>query len=172
MKGMWARLKYLTLISLVFFIVGVFYGVCDGKISVPGFLQPSEASAKDIILNNLRIGGVIIVAGWISGGLLSNIIILGNGYLIGYVISYVTAFYGMDSIYRGLLPHFFFELLGLLFCATVGSFSARILWKWLKNKPQEFSLIIKDGLTLLACALLMIVIAGFIEGNISRVTLQ
>ncbi|MCY9657573.1 stage II sporulation protein M [Paenibacillus chondroitinus] len=169
---MWARQKYLALISLVFFIVGVFYGVCDGENNVPGFLQPSEASAKDIIINNLRIGGVIIVAGWVSAGLLSNIIILGNGYLIGYVISYVTSFYGMNSIYRGLLPHFFFELLGLLFCATVGSFSARILWIWFKNKPQEISLMVKDGLTLLFCALLMIVIAGFVEGSISRVTLQ
>jgi len=154
------------------FAAGLIVGIAYGWNSPVQGLSPSKADSLDIIFNNLAVGGILIVSGWITAGVISSLFLAFNGFTVGVVVGHVAVGYGLTPIYRGLLPHFFVELLALLLCAVLGLFSAQILWRLAKRQSFAVSEYIRDGLLLAASALLLFTFAGLIEGHISEVVLN
>jgi len=79
----------------------------------------TELSFLDIFLNNLFVAFLLSVLGFLTGGLLSSIILFWNGYLLGII--YSVAFYTLplsDIIYSS--KHVPTELYALIAFSTIG----------------------------------------------------
>ncbi len=67
-----------------------------------------------IFINNLNVGFFILIGGLITGGTLTIFVILVNGLIVGNVVRVTIINGSINSLFTGLLPHFFFEIFGLV----------------------------------------------------------
>ncbi|MED0659773.1 stage II sporulation protein M [Bacillus smithii] len=166
------RWKNVILLCLLIFLVGVTMGIISGYLKNYNAFKPEEARMKDIFLNNIKTCIFIIVSGLLTGGILSSLVLLINGYIIGLVIYGVMLNYGLVPLLTGLMPHFFIELTAIVFCATIGFMSSIYFFMYIgKLNRLPFSRFVKDGFILILVSVLLLLSASWIEDYISRVTL-
>lgn len=110
-------------------------------------------SFSSIFLNNIIVG-MLLAMGIIWGRLLSQVILLINGVLLGIVIS--SYYYVQDSakVLLSLLPHSVIEVCCLLMCASIGM-----------SKYKKYRL--ADDMKLIGSIVLGYMIAAAIEVSLS-----
>ncbi|WP_051870789.1 stage II sporulation protein M [Geobacillus vulcani] len=172
LQGIIKRWKRVMLLCILIFSVSVLIGIVAGFLGDYSTFRPKEAEMLDIFVNNTKICIFIIVSGLLTGGVLSSIVLIINGYIIGIVIYGAIADYGFLPILTGLMPHFFIELAAIVSCATVGFMSSisflMCIGKWSKLPLPR---LIKDGTILILIAILLLLFASWVESNISKVVL-
>ncbi|WP_374020628.1 stage II sporulation protein M [Paenibacillus thiaminolyticus] len=172
---LYSRWKILFAISAAFYAAGILAGILSGSVmDIPSF-APMESGMWDIFKNNVVVGLIIISSGLITGGVLSSIIILCNGYIIGYTMIGVTSNYGLRPIMEGLVPHFFPESMALMLCAAMGFSFGKYLLLYMKGVEQrqgELRTVARDCLVISALFILLLLLASFIEAHVSAVMLE
>ncbi len=156
------------LIYLISFIISCVVGIFAIK-GDPTNFAPQNVGYLEIFLNNLNVGLLLLIGGIFTGGTLSLILIMVNGFIVGNVIHVAIAIGNIKSLFTGLLPHFFFEVFGLLSFAVLGSFTGYILIKLIINQVHqiEYRRLITDGLLMT-----FLLVGALIEDFVSFVYIQ
>ncbi len=164
------RWKNIYFIYLIGFMGSVFVGTYyfEGKVST---FNPQNASYIEIFINNLNVGLLLLIGGLITGGTLSLFLIMANGYIVGNIIFIAISNGNIKSLFTGLFPHFFLEIIGLFSFAVVGTFTGHIFFKFLTKKIHtvNYSQTITDGLWLIAISIVSLFLGAVIEDFISKV---
>ncbi|MDN5277336.1 MAG: hypothetical protein PWR01_1301 [Clostridiales bacterium] len=162
------KYKFYIGFSSVIYLFSTIVGVVIG---LNANLPTSEVSLHfwDIFLNNIGIGLLIILVGLITLGIGGLLIVVFNGFYLGYILSSVIKVHGLKVIITAIAPHFFPEMMATFLCCAVG-FESRI---WIEeklinskkgnSKTERFKIIL---LTLIII-LVLFAIAAWIETNIS-----
>ena len=142
-----------------------------------GFADHGDINAADglsftsqLFTHNISVG----LVAWATGitVVLPIVMLIQNGTVMGMLIAVVQPTHNSVSMWAGLLPHGVFELSAIFICGGGG-----LAMAWAMMVPGERSrrdaLVHagRDACLLLAVAAPLLVIAGFIEGNISHSSL-
>jgi len=115
-----------------------------------------------ILQNNLQGALVSIIAGTI-GGIVPILSAIGNGVIIGYVISLVAQTHGFLSIWR-LFPHGIFELPAIFIALGLGTKLGFVIF-FKGNKNKEFIRRFYNSINVLLIIIIpLLIIAAIIEG--------
>lgn len=170
LNQIFSRWKNIYFIYLIGFVVGIFTGIYyfEGKVNT---FNPENVSYIEVFVNNLNVGSLLLIGGLITGGTLSLFLIMANGCIVGNIIFIAISNGNIKSLLTGLLPHFFFELIGLFSFAVVGTFTGYIFFKFLTKKIHtvNFSQLMTDGLWLIAISIVSLFLGAVIEDFISHV---
>ena len=188
--GLYRRNESYLLISAMIFIVSILLGYAFAGMlepilgSVLGDLKRriSQGELKlttlSIFANNLKVA-FIIYAGGIILGVITVIYLFVNGAIIGYTAAQFSI--GDFIIYTA--PHGVFEMVGIIIAAAGGFRLANVvlnLMRGLLHLQTDFSIIsqvkyllevnlddFKDSLVLFGIAVILLLIAAFIEANLT-----
>lgn len=156
----------------IIFILGILSGLLFSVDDVTNkVVSPNSVLFVEIFLNNLVVGSLLLVGGLLSFGVLSSLIILVNGAVVGELIKVLYIQNSLDSLTFGLLPHLIFELPALILFAMAGTFTGHYLFLFLKNKHFSMPVYtyVKTGIKLFILGFLMLLIASIVEDYISFV---
>ncbi len=160
--------KIFIFLSIFIFFIGIFCG-CLTSPNISN-LYSNKSNFISIFFNNIKVSLTILILGSLTGGLLSQIILFANGFILGKLIILLYNKNLLISLFAGLLPHLFVELFGLVLFAAIAHMPIIFLICWLKK--SQFSLSRNEILFYLKSfiiAILLISISAFIEGTISIV---
>lgn len=118
-----------------------------------------------IIKNNLIIS-LSLIAGNLFLGLTTIIRLFYNGLLSGMMLEIHSNNFSIYTILAKTLFHGIFELPGVVICGGIGLKTLIICIKTINRKKIEFKVHIIDSLVLFVFSVILIIIAGVIEGNI------
>ena len=188
--GLYNRNKKLLRLSAIIFFVSLVIGVFIGYFlsDFAGYLLTkfvqllhgmlTEKTTFSIFMHNFQAALVTYVGGVI--GIIPAGALFENGFIYGSFVGYfmhgsILNNYGIsDPVYFVIytLPHGIFEIPGFIMSGAAGfrltSTIIHILTSLSKDKPvNENYWEFKDSLTLLAIAVILLVIAAIIEANIS-----
>jgi uncharacterized membrane protein SpoIIM required for sporulation len=142
----------------------------------------SEGSLKlettSLFINNATVATYIYVGGLLVGVITAFFLII-NGAFIGYVASKVP----LGDFIIFTLPHGIFEIIGIILAGTAGFRLGSIVWHFLSDVTKikrnisiknQISYLLKinyddfkDSLALFIIAVILLIIAAFIEANLS-----
>lgn len=127
-------------------------------------INPQKLTFLKIFTTNFGVAMIIIIFGLLSCGIMSITILFANGLLLGDILIGVYNKYGTMPLITGILPHFFFEIIGLIL-ATCISFET---YKLLYNLKHENIKIIRfsHNLRMLILMIVLIFLAAIIESNL------
>ncbi|AQT86370.1 hypothetical protein ERICIV_01780 [Paenibacillus larvae subsp. larvae] len=169
------RWRRLFLLSVAFYATGIIIGVLSVSfIDDPSF-TPNESNTWDVFRNNVAVGMLIIISGLITGGILSSLIMIVNGYIIGFTIIGVISSNGIKPIMEGLFPHFLPESIAFLLCSTMGFGFGKYFLSYLigiEHSKAEVKGALKDYMVMSVLFILLLLIASIIEANISTVMIK
>lgn len=160
-------------LALAMFIVGTILGVILADridlfallgLEDLGDVLPDEITAVTILLNNSLVF-VLAIVGVLSFGLLTVVILLFNGFLVGYVTTPVAFEFGLDVVLVAILPHAIFELPAFFVAAAI---AFRLLHRFVHRISGRRERILDPGegtrIVLLAVAAwIVLAIAAVIE---------
>jgi uncharacterized membrane protein SpoIIM required for sporulation len=124
-----------------------------------------KPSIFGFFLNNLVVGIIMTVSGWLTAGVLSCVISFWNAFLIGVILkAAIVMGIGYDVIFQKIAWHGSFEILGLLIFGAMGLKGLNLVRAFLFNTPFE-----SQFKKLLCSALLgtgLLFIAALIENTV------
>lgn len=139
-----------------------------------------KLETASLFINNTTVATYIYVGGLLVG-IVTALLLTINGAFIGYVASKVP----LGNFIIFTLPHGIFEITGIILAGTAGFKLASIVWHFLNDvtkikrtisiKTQIAYLLkvnysdFKDSLALFIMAVILLIIAAFIEANLSIV---
>lgn len=140
-------------------------------IGMEGFLDealPDEITVVTLFVNN-SIVFVLAIIGLLSFGLLTGLILVVNGLIVGYVLVPVASESGIAFVLAGIVPHGILELPALFVAAAV---AFRLLHRFVMRLRDRRSTILDAGerrqiAILLAAAWLALAIAAVIEAHVT-----
>lgn len=169
MKNHKKYFKIFIFLSIIIFFLGMLYG-CLTPPNISN-LYSNESKFTSIFFNNMKVSLTILILGSITGGVISQIILFANGFIIGKLVVLLYNKNLMFSLFTGLLPHLFIELFGLILFASIAHMPIIFLIYWLKKSNFSFS---RNNflfyLKVSIIAIILIGISAFIESTISIVT--
>lgn len=118
-----------------------------------------------IIKNNLTVS-LSLIAGNLFLGLTTIIRLFYNGLFSGMMLEIHSNNFSIYTILVKTLFHGIFELPGVVICGGIGLKTLTISIKAINRKKIEFKVDIIDSLVLFVFSVILIIIAGVIEGNI------
>lgn len=129
-------------LSLIFFLLGVFFSLWTFKpASLPGFLNheiniiEKDNSFLIIFTNNLIVGVLLSLGGYLSGGLLSFIILFWNGFFLSEIIQTSTVLaIKIDTLLYSLIFHAPLEIYSFLLFSSIGIRGFYIVKDIFRNK--------------------------------------
>lgn len=156
-------------LSSSFYLLGVIIGLFDTEDYLVtnyqeiDITQPRFSFFLQILINNTALVSMIII-GSISFGILSCLLLIVNGYVLGRLINYINTDLGY-IYYKNLVPHIS-EIFGLV---LAGSVSFYLIFRFINNKSISLSYFIKDKYLIKYSILsyLLILISAFLEVYIS-----
>ncbi|NYT08155.1 MAG: stage II sporulation protein M [Methanomicrobiales archaeon] len=122
--------------------------------------------AVQLFLNNLQ-ACTIMFFGGASLGLLTALIILANGVVIGSVIEVVRQQQGLLTIAAALIPHGIFEIPAFIISGTLGFLLALALWREWNGTGDAALSALGMGRIFLLVVLPLVAIAAFTEAFIT-----
>ncbi|WP_196333138.1 stage II sporulation protein M [Paraclostridium sordellii] len=169
------KFKYVILFFLIIFVIGIVLGHIYGNRINNLNLGQSE-NFFNIFKNNLTVGLMLMFLGAITGGVYSIVVLGINGYIVGQVINYLIEKRITILIVSGLLPHSIFEVLGLICFSIISCLPIINIFKWLTNDCFKLDVyllktIAKTTINLFLIGTGLLVIAAFMEANISNVNI-
>lgn len=178
-----ARLKRV----LFLFVLGGVIGVVTAFV-YPSFIQNildtfSDKFGPDPALNLKLVFGIfeqnliVSIIAWIGGLVLALppiLIVLSNGFILGYVIAFIASAFSSPGhtfvfLSAGLLPHAIFELPAFLIAAALGM-SIGLDWLKLGSRGQRLKVLgqsFKRSAKYFLIVLILLLIAAFIEVYVS-----
>jgi stage II sporulation protein M len=114
-----------------------------------------------IILNNARASFLAIALGFLAG-IFPVLVVITNGYLLGFVARYTVNQQGALVLWK-LLPHGVFELPAVIMSAGVGIYLGMNLVSGKKNLGKDF---IDSIRFFIFIVIPLLIIAGIIEGTL------
>ncbi len=159
--------------SLLVLIIGALYSFMSFKvISTHAFsidnlelLGNAHENFYSIFCNNLIVGALLAVGGYLSGGLLTVIILFWNGFLLTEIVqsAMLLDISGWDIAYS-LMLHGPLEIFAFLLFAKIGLGG----WQFYKGILREHTITFKN-ITLkgVLCPVALLVVAALIESNLT-----
>lgn len=139
-----------------------------------------KLETASLFINNTTVATYIYVGGLLVG-IVTALLLIINGAFIGYVASKVS----LADFIIFTLPHGIFEITGIILAGTAGFKLASIVWHFLNGVTKIKRTIsintqivyllkvnysdFKDSLALFIMAVILLIIAAFIEANLSIV---
>lgn len=124
-----------------------------------------DTDSLSIIKNNLSVG-LSLICGNLSLGITPLITLFYSGFSCGMMLEVHSNNLSMYTILSKTLFHGIFELPGIIVCGGIGLKSLTICIKSINRKKIDFKINVKDSLILCIFSMIMIIVGGFIEGNI------
>jgi len=115
-----------------------------------------------IFLNNLQACTFMFLGG-ASFGLLTVVIIMTNGVVIGSVVELVREQQGALYIFAALIPHGIFEIAAFIMSGSLGFLLARELWREWNGQGDAGFTARNLGMTFLLVVMPLVAIAAFTE---------
>lgn len=174
LTSVYKRNKSLLIISTVIFFLSILIGcILSGAIdqfmisvlnSLKGKFSEEGLTTISIFKNNFQSAFLTYAGGVI--GIITGIVLFFNGLIIGYVVTK----YPISIIY--IVPHGIFEIPALILSGAAGfritSMIIHVLISLSKGTPiNERYWELKDSLILFVIAVILLIIAAFIEANIT-----
>lgn len=117
--------KSFLMAGLIYFI-GIIFGLVLYK-NKELIIQPQNLGFLEIFINNYKIALIMLIGGFISLGIVSSFLLFFNGAVLGGIVMGIYNAYSIKPLITGVLPHFFFEITGLLIATAISYESIRIL---------------------------------------------
>ena len=94
-----------------------------------------------------------------------------NGYVVGNTINSLIIKGNIESLFTGLLPHFFIELFGLLSFSVLGTFTGVIFLRFFQGEIRKVNYLkmIREGFIMLFIATSFLFLGAIIEDFVSWV---
>ncbi len=173
---------YLKALALLFVISGAFGFITAQQFPFEAGMAVEQASGDlsfldqlssmtifSIIALNNSVKAIIIILLGILWGIVPVLFILINGYVVGVVVSVVTASAGFSTILLGTIPHGIFEIPAILLAASYGVWLGEMFTKKLKDKKIQLNVSIKYTIgKFMRIILPVLVLAAFIEAFFTK----
>ncbi len=161
-------------ISTLVFVIGLLVSLFTNSSSIDGSYTLSDGQAigeyefQQILSNNLY-AAVVLVVGGIVAGTPTFVVLLNNAFLLGTLVSSASTRYGYRVVCLLLLPHGIFEIPAIIIAGAAGfKIPYEIVRYLLGKKDQPLTKEdIKEYVTLALISIILIVIAAWIEANIT-----
>lgn len=139
-------------VLLVIWVLGIFIGwnyesflpylTERGAINAQFEMKPMLGMQPNVVglfINNLLVGSMLVLSGWLSAGSLSCIISLWNAFLIGMLLK-TAATLGISKllILNKIIWHGSLEIVGLIIFGAIGLQGFTVINAILNNKPITF----------------------------------
>jgi len=165
----------LLLFSVAIFIVGVMFGYvhCKDLTNKPSneflVMQTVKPTFSKILLNNLSIILQTFLLGSVTLGLYSFFEIILNGLNIGLLFRLSSKIGDTNILLCLLLPHGIFEIPAIIIAGAAGFKIPYEIIRYLAGKKETILTKedVKEYLTLALISIILIVIAAWIEANIT-----
>ncbi|UHA73827.1 stage II sporulation protein M [Paenibacillus sp. 481] len=121
--------------SLSIFIGGALLGYLFGnhaEVPSKSLEQPFQYGVYEIALNNIKAGAVIALSGVLL--IFPPLLLLANGFMLGFIMQLSLANYTTETILIGLIPHGMFEIPALVLAATVGLTPVSWLFRYVRTR--------------------------------------
>ncbi|MDR1521408.1 MAG: stage II sporulation protein M [Streptococcaceae bacterium] len=152
------------------FLSGIFLGSALGVSLSSLESHAIKTSFWELFTHNVKVCLFILIIGGVTGSIYSYFIIFINGFLIGKLLCFLYSIRELKQVISGLLPHFFFEVFGLMIFSTLSSLPLFIGYQMLRTENYQLSAkffrVLFYGLLI---GFVLIFIAALIEVKISKV---
>lgn len=128
--------------------------------------QSPPMMALTLFINNLEVS-LILFLGGATFGILTTIILLTNGALIGAVVEYTASVQGPAFIAAGLIPHGIFEISGFIISAGLGFMLAESMWLEYRGKGDAADYARRAGKTFACVVTPLLAVAAIVEAFIT-----
>lgn len=159
-KGKFIIMLFIFLLAI---LIGYIYQSFD---SSPTNFERSNLDWHDYYLNNIKVASVIFLAGLVSYGILSGIIIFFNGLITGIAMAMIVNTKPI-LFWQTLFPHAIFELPALL----LASITPFIMWNALlglrRGRDSLKSVIKLELIPIFITVIFTLLVASVIEANFS-----
>ncbi|PTQ50861.1 MAG: hypothetical protein BLITH_0003 [Brockia lithotrophica] len=149
------------------FIVGGSFGE---SVDAFGSIVPPTLSWERILLNNELVAFLLFVFGLVSFGFGSLLVLLFQGLVLGASVHIAVDSVGWEVVFRKVLPHAFFEIMGVSLIAAASFTGLRVL-RSIRQEGRLSGERLRSWLQEVAWALLLgeilLVVAAFVEAYIS-----
>ncbi|MCA1065321.1 stage II sporulation protein M [Rossellomorea sp. AcN35-11] len=166
LKSIYGDTKLLLLISAIIFGLSLLFGGYLESRVEGAFLTENNHTSGDILKNNLK-ASVPLLLGFISLGVTTLGALLINGVAIGGSIIASTDYLTPFQIVCLIVPHGLLEIPALLLSSTVGFYSLKMLFVFLKGRRVDMKREFKTILYLLLIIIILFVSAAFVEANVT-----
>ncbi|AIG98410.1 putative membrane protein [Archaeoglobus fulgidus DSM 8774] len=132
------------------------------------FVSINKLNVSLILLENLRVLMLLIFGGFILG-IPTFINLFSNGYILGVIFAVYSETFGMERFLTLTLPHGIFEIPAIIIAGAAGFKIPYEIIRYLSGKKEQILTKedIKEYLTLALISIILIVIAAWIEANIT-----
>ncbi|MFU8692718.1 stage II sporulation protein M (plasmid) [Rossellomorea sp. FS2] len=161
-------IKYLLLVSTVIFTLSLFFGFYLESRLEGSFFSATDHTTMDIFQNNIK-ASVPFILGFVSLGVSTVAALLINGVAIGGSILASTDHLSTVQIILLLIPHGILEIPALMLSSTIGFYSLKILFLFIRGKSINLKHELMNVGKLLILVLVLFVTAAFVEANITTV---
>jgi uncharacterized membrane protein SpoIIM required for sporulation len=132
------------------------------------FLSISRINTFSILLENLKVIAILILGGFIFG-IPTFLNIFSNGYMFGVIFAVYSKTFKIDQFLLLVLPHGVFEIPAIVIAGAAGFKIPYEIVRYLAGKKEQplTKEDIKEYLTLALISIILIVIAAWIEANVT-----
>ncbi len=159
-----------TFLFCISFLVGYSIGYANylGKYSTKKVNMKLKYSFLDIAINNLKVI-IIIIIGAILFGVPTIVAIVNNSMSLGILIGEYSLIYDPLKISILILPHGIFEIPAIIIAGAAGFKIPYEIVRYLAGKKEQILTKedIKEYLTMALISIILIVIAAWIEANVT-----
>ena len=132
------------------------------------FIPITDLSFSHIIIKNSKVI-VLLIAGSFTFGTFTFLNLFLNGYILGVVISVYSPYLGIEKLLLLILPHGIFEIPAIIIAGAAGFKIPYEIVRYLAGKKEQplTKEDVKEYLTLALISIILIVIAAWIEANVT-----
>ena len=156
-------------VILIIALLGVLSGWAIGC-HIPMRPENNMPAFWGLLLNNVKVGGMVIVAGLLTLGVGALFLVGFNMMILGASTAGVYATSGIGPILSGVLPHAPCEIVAMVMCALVGFEGWRVIAifkeRLVSGECVKFN--VKSTAFLVLGAIVMYVLAALLESGISH----
>ena len=128
--------------------------------------QDSATMAVTLFINNLE-ASILLFIGGATFGVVTMIVLLTNGVIIGFVLEYAAKAQGVAAVAAGIIPHGIFEIPAFIISSGLGFLLAESLWMEYKGTDDAAEYAGKLAKVFLMIVIPLLAAAAIIEAFIT-----
>ncbi|WP_421908064.1 stage II sporulation protein M [Methanolacinia petrolearia] len=128
--------------------------------------QDSATMAVTLFINNLE-ASILLFIGGATFGVVTMIVLLTNGVIIGFVLEYAAKAQGVAAVAAGIIPHGIFEIPAFIISSGLGFLLAESLWMEYKGMDDAAEYAGKLAKVFLMIVIPLLAAAAIIEAFIT-----
>lgn len=118
----------------------------------------------NIFAQNLRLSLILIIVGFFTFGIISALVLIFNGFILGYVLIVIYNSYGILPILTGIMPHFFLEMIALILACCISRESHKFIYNMRYSTVKTIR--IRNSFYTFMVMLILLILASGIESSI------